>query len=519
MKRLVITVLLGVLTAGLLAPSARAEEKPAFFAASLQEMGESRIFMAGDDTGPTMSQLGNWWSNKICSSTKDPVCDFANAGDTKETAITTQQVLVFCETATSEDCLESVEISRAGEPLRKLVFAGYSKEMTNPRDGINFPADRSMNLPEGGNQSIWHEVVDGKVSDKKYLVAYVYEMYYRKDTGKFALGTVRLIIRPFKEVATTRWDSLWTAESKSGILYDFDPNTAMQATIRLSSTAAGWYRARLTDPDIEISDFSPTNNKVRIYGKTVSVPTFVVKRKVSELDAVEKNLADSFGYTKGVVGADPGLPMIFPYMDHFRKVVGDKTTEQTTYWSLSSTTWTSQNKCLADSKRVLGIVTTNAMGYDGTAPKFEDGTLNYRVTGLHYGPDGKSLNLGTYDLLLRSDAARCLYGFSNAPISASVSITSGDGAQNVATTVVTEKDGWLKLQAAGFTFSEKTIRLKLDQAKTEAVVTPTPAATPSPIAAAPKAPAKKITIQCVKGKTVKKVTAVKPKCPSGYKKR
>jgi hypothetical protein len=159
------------------------------------------------------------------------------------------------------------------------------------------------------------------------------------------------------------------------------------------------------------------------------------------------------------------------------------------------------------------------MGYDGTAPKFQDGTLNYRVTGLHYGPDGKSLNLGTYDLLLRSDAARCLYGFSNAPISASVSITSGDGAQNVATTVVTEKDGWLKLQAAGFTFSEKTIRLKLDQAKTEAVVTPAPAATPSPIAVAPSAPAKKITIQCVKGKTVKKVTAVKPKCPSGYKKR
>ena len=204
--------------------------------------------------------------------------------------------------------------------------------------------------------------------------------------------------------------------------------------------------------------------------------------------------------------------MIFPYIDHFRKVVGDKTTEQTTYWSVASTTWTSQNKCLADSKRVLGIVTTNAMGYDGTAPKFEEGTLNYRVTGLHFGPDGKTPNLGTYDLLLRSDAARCLYGFSNAPISASVSITSDDGAQNVATTVVSEKDGWLKLQAAGFTFSEKTIRLKLDQAKQEEAVTPTPAATPS-------AAAKKVSITCVKGKTVRKVTAVKPKCPAGFKKR
>jgi hypothetical protein len=32
-----------------------------------------------------------------------------------------------------------------------------------------------------------------------------------------------------------------------------------------------------------------------------------------------------------------------------------------------------------------------------------------------------------------------------------------------------------------------------------------------------KATVKKITITCVKGKMIKKVTAVKPKCPAGYK--
>ena len=38
--------------------------------------------------------------------------------------------------------------------------------------------------------------------------------------------------------------------------------------------------------------------------------------------------------------------------------------------------------------------------------------------------------------------------------------------------------------------------------------------------AAAKAPvAKKTTIICVKGKLTKKVTAVKPKCPTGYKKK
>jgi hypothetical protein len=145
------------------------------------------------------------------------------------------------------------------------------------------------------------------------------------------------------------------------------------------------------------------------------------------------------------------------------------------------------------------------MGYDGNPPKFSDGFLNYRVSGLHFAADGKTPNLGTYDLVLRSDAARCLYGFSNAPVSATVSIAGADGSQNVATTVVTEKDGWLKMKAAGFTFSEKQIKVKITQESSAA----------APVAVAKK----KSTITCVKGKTIKKVTAVSPKCPAGFKKK
>ena len=38
-------------------------------------------------------------------------------------------------------------------------------------------------------------------------------------------------------------------------------------------------------------------------------------------------------------------------------------------------------------------------------------------------------------------------------------------------------------------------------------------------AAAKAAAAKKTTITCTKGKLTKKVTAIKPKCPAGYKKK
>jgi hypothetical protein len=162
---------------------------------------------------------------------------------------------------------------------------------------------------------------------------------------------------------------------------------------------------------------------------------------------------------------------------------------------------------LQDKSKVLGIVTTNALAYDGQSPSFVDGALNYRVAGLHLMPDGVTPVKGSYNLVMRSEVARCLYGFTNAPIQASVSIIGGEST-NVATTVLGERNGWLSMSAAGFTFSTKTIQVKLSQEAPAPVVTPS---------ATPTVAAKKMTITCKKGKTVKKVTAVKPKCPSGYK--
>jgi hypothetical protein len=138
------------------------------------------------------------------------------------------------------------------------------------------------------------------------------------------------------------------------------------------------------------------------------------------------------------------------------------------------------------------------MAYTGDIPDWDGKALSYQVAGMHLESDGSSVVRGSYDLVMRSDVARCLYGFSSAPVSATISVVGEGGENKVATTVVSEKDGWLKLAAYGFTFSSPTISVKLSQAK---------------------APAKKTTITCVKGKLTKKITAVGPKCPAGYKKK
>jgi hypothetical protein len=111
------------------------------------------------------------------------------------------------------------------------------------------------------------------------------------------------------------------------------------------------------------------------------------------------------------------------------------------------------------------MVTTNAPVIQDGFPTLDSGYLNYKVAGLHYAPDGKTVNEGTYDFVLRSDVARCIYGFTNAPVSATVAVVGEQGEEKVATTLVSETDGWLKLSAYGFTFSEKEIQVRLSQSQ------------------------------------------------------
>jgi hypothetical protein len=111
---------------------------------------------------------------------------------------------------------------------------------------------------------------------------------------------------------------------------------------------------------------------------------------------------------------------------------------------------------------------------------------------------------------MRSDVARCIYGFSKSPINATLSITSSDGTPQVATTVIGERNGWLYLQAKNFEFSSPIIKAKLSQEAEVAVVAP---AVPA------KVSVKKTTITCSKGKLSKKISGVKPRCPAGFKKK
>jgi hypothetical protein len=167
-------------------------------------------------------------------------------------------------------------------------------------------------------------------------------------------------------------------------------------------------------------------------------------------------------------------------------------------------------------------MTTNAMAYSWSPPSFKDGVLSYKVAGAHHDVDG-SVFKGTYDLAMNQESAKCIYGFSDAPIKASVSVVSSDGGvQEIATEMLTVKNGWMQLSAKNFTFSAPTIRIKLtqDQAVKPVENSSSTQSKEESKASTPVVSAKKIkVIKCVKGKLTRKISGVNPKCPSGFKTR
>jgi hypothetical protein len=326
--------------------------------------------------------------------------------------------------------------------------------------------------------------------------------------------------------------------------YAFPAGIKFYVKVRSQQSPSGWMHGRVSDPDIQLTEAAGVTS-IEMQGFPVAVPAVY---KMYQYTQMPQALKDEYDVTTGGYKKDPNFarnptnyvqggrsaedpdplkrnniyeptPSSKAGMEQLKlwiPFINDKATALLSFWSvrtLTSDEMEGSSQCFKDSTRVSGIVTTNATQYSAGPPTLDksEGTLNYVVAAPHYDPRDKDFK-GSYDLVMRSDVARCVYGFSKAPINATISITSDDGTPQVATTVIGERNGWLYLQAKNFEFSAPIIKAKLTQ---EVVVEPTP--TPTPTATAKPATAKRTTITCVKGKSVKKVTAVKPKCPTGFK--
>ena len=300
----------------------------------------------------------------------------------------------------------------------------------------------------------------------------------------------------------------------------FPANYSFGISLNMSKGFNGWLYGRMANPEVSVTAASGSSVKIQILAEPVKVPIVFGWTKNSDLtpDMRERYQKDrGGGLYAGASRQDPfesvsilkghsnkyddlGIEEFLSWMPF----LGDKAAAMPSQWSfqtlnLTSDTAAELSKCTASVNSLAGLIFTNASVFSSGAPAFNksEGTLDYKVASPHTKPDG-TLTTGTYDLVLNSTVARCIYGFSKAPIGATVSVLSDGGQAQVATTIINEKNGFFRMGAYGFGFSSPTIKMKITQIATNG---------------------SKTTITCVKGKTSKKVTAVKPVCPAGFKKK
>jgi hypothetical protein len=147
----------------------------------------------------------------------------------------------------------------------------------------------------------------------------------------------------------------------------------------------------------------------------------------------------------------------------FEDQLGDRAIGRVSVWNASLLQNTGGFLCGNSTvPRLEGLLTTNAMVFNDGLPTYEKGALSYQVGGLHYNHDGTVFK-GSYDFIMRSDTARCIYGFTKAPVQVAVTVTDVNGVQSASTSSVSESGGWLRIRARDFTFSTPTITAKITQ--------------------------------------------------------
>ena len=158
----------------------------------------------------------------------------------------------------------------------------------------------------------------------------------------------------------------------------------------------------------------------------------------------------------------------------------------------------------------------------------EKKSLSYKASAPRLAPDGKTVNTGFYYATISAADALALWGLKRAEDAASalmVSVRTTDGGSTAATKTVAVKNGRIIIQVFGFEFPDPMLDISLNPSY-DAMSSSAPAAsnmsaqgtvqkTPTP---KPTVAPKTTTISCLKGNQLKKVTGVKPTCPTGYKK-
>ncbi|MFM6841062.1 MAG: hypothetical protein ACKOVI_01395 [Candidatus Planktophila sp.] len=480
----------------------------------------------------------------VCDSVEDSKCALSKI-------INVSAYLPTCLDSTSQYCVEDFWAIKDGIRINGI----FKYQYPNVKTFGQFDAEPKYELPAGGAAGLWqlpglqhsgggnfyrvNAQLLGALNRKSTDVPFEKFTPYELWSSISAVSEVDLpgAVAPLawreggagsdtKPRTATGSQCVVASVDKCLLAWPLDLEISYGVKVRMAHPIVGWLHGRLNSPNFSVEITPDGKFHLTMQGNPVKVPTVFAIAPWSELSDSMK--ARFGGKPSGCCGSgehwyesagrNQRSEQMVQDLNSWLPFVKDTASAVPTYWIVRTVSGggadLNQEKCFK-SGDISGVVTTNATAYTSGAPVFnkDSQSLDYQVASPHYAPDGR-VNVGNYNLQINSRVARCLYGFTSAPVSATVSVISSNGENQVATTTLKEKDGWIYLSAAGFTFSSPTVRVKLTQ---EAPVTkPSSDAT----SASPSvSKTYKKTIVCIKRNSTKRITATNPRCPVGYKKK
>lgn len=541
----------------------------------------SSFVIANDDAG-------------IKNGTGVPCYDFKDPECAKYPRFTYNIYLPPCSASITDDCITSVSATRSDGTLAVGKLIGTKPNFKTPA----FKGDESFKMPDGWYPSTWSfDGIKHQGGDEFLLRASLLSFQNVRSSGVIA-PQLRV------SISAVSWgpdknSGNWSKETnnvnpQTGLMsaggassptcyfflavkecatsWALPVDVRFKVELKTRAKVSGWVNGRLSDPKVDIAP-NGSGQTFSIEAAPMRVPIFVMYKKFSEYPKEFQDYNQQIGGGAGRItfpenwrtvysgsGREPFDKIsafhslstydsqAFTEFQYFLASSDDKAVATKNLWHFESNRLFFQegdlqlNTCSKDLTGLAGFVSTNSTMFMATPPKFNSSTqtLDYQVAAPHFDRNGQE-NIGRYNLIIDANIARCLYQFSKAPVQASVSVLNSDGTQQVTTSTLVERNGWLYLAVTGYKYSAPTLRVKLSQE----VGTPTPTPTPSqtettaqvaqPTVTASPSPmptqssqsalttkpvvAKKSTITCIKGKTTKKITAVNPKCPVGYRKK
>lgn len=422
-------------------------------------------------------------------------------------------LLDVCRASTQVDCVESVQAAQAAGPWHNLSVKYQPGKFP-------FIGDPSKGVPNGVGNTVW-KFDDAAKAPFDLMLTVGGGVYFGK--GEFHFSTFNIsasatvdVAGDFRDVGPGAWRAGdrercqpfgYLLDGHCGITYRMPSDLKLKVVVRFSHPLSGWLAGRLSEPSVDTTSKQGFYS-ITVQGKPIDVPQIKMNANPESF----KGFHTSGACLSGCIFADNNLPGFMTMRDItatkdfegdalddlIRPATNDKAQTLDRIWRM---TWNDiSSGCTNPGSNIYGMLTTNSTFYNQNPPVFNrsSGTLDYKIAGLHYLPNG-SVFEGVYDLAIQKATALCVFGLKDVPLSATVSVVGANGEVKVSVATMSEVKGWLHFHVDGFTFSSNQIKVKL-MAKTT----------------------KPKTITCVKSsnkKITKKVTGLSPKCPSGYRLR